>query len=121
MDQTRSKGRRVWQEIGQWSLKKSPDQCLGNWAPILAHYGHSVEQIPSLCKSGYVGQHLSLHKSVGKSLHSGPQGPLTWQTWVGSPVDSGWQVEAAIRKACDDSAWSFRCLQRVRPSMLRSY
>lgn len=89
--------------------------------PTLAYYRHDVEQIPSLYIPGSVEQHLSLYKSVGKSLHSVPQGPLTWQTWVRGPVDSGWQVEAAIRKAWDDSAWSLRCLQWIWPSMLRSY
>lgn len=33
MDQTRRKGKRVWQERGQWSLEKGPNQILGNWAP----------------------------------------------------------------------------------------
>lgn len=66
-------------------------------------------------------QHLSLYKSVGKGLLRAAATSLTWQTWVRGPVDAGWQVEAAIRKARDDSAWSLRCLQWIWPSMWKSY
>lgn len=97
MDQTRTRG---WPE-GQGKWTKVTPVHQGHWG------GRGACPYTSLSPDGPV-------------LHISQDLPLTWQTWIGGSVDSGWQVEAAIGKPWDGPAGPFRRLERHRSRVLKS-